>query len=85
MAAPFQSWNWEDLPDVWKRLLDTVLGGPLLRAAAESMGYAPKEVYTRELAWNAQTPSLPECTSRLLCVSAPPDLILWNNEFSDPP
>ena len=47
MPVPFRIWNWEDLPDVWKRLLDPVLGRPLLHAAAESMGYAPKEVYTR--------------------------------------
>ena len=42
MAAPFQSWNWEDLPDIWKRPLDPVQ----LRAAAESLGYAPEKVGT---------------------------------------
>ena len=43
MAAPFQSWNWEDLPDVWKRPLDPVQ----LRATTESLGYAPEKVGTR--------------------------------------
>ena len=42
MAAPFQFWNWEDLPTVWKRPLDPVQ----LWAAAESLGYAPEKVGT---------------------------------------
>ena len=43
MPVPFQIWNWNDLPDVWKRPLDPVQ----LRAAAESVGYAPEKVGTR--------------------------------------
>ena len=42
MAAPFQFWNWEDLPNVWKRPHDPAH----LWAAAENFGYAPEKVGT---------------------------------------
>ena len=43
MSAPFLIWNWDDLPDDWKRPLDPVQ----LRAAAEELGYAPEKIGTR--------------------------------------